>query len=150
MRKESAGIVALPLMLLIGGIVLEMTIAMTLIIFYLLQGNLGSKNAAEALVVAQSGVNDASLRLARDKGYANAYTLTIDAQHAAQVTVCNQGHKSTGCGSSGGCTNLTDMGRVEITSLGTVKGRNRCERAIYTVNGDTGEIKMESSTEIAL
>lgn len=144
------GIVALPLMLLISGIVLEMTIAATLIIFYLLQGSIGSRSAAEALVTAQSGVNDALLQLVRNSAYANTYTFTVDAQHVAQVTVCNQGRKSTRCAVSGGCTNLTDMGKVEITALGTVKGRNKCVRAVYNINGETGEVKMESSSEVAL
>lgn len=137
-------------MLLISGIVLEMTIAATLVVFYLLQGSVGARSAAEALVTAQSGVSDASLQLARNNGYANSYTIAMDAQHTAQVTVCNQGHKSTGCVIAGGCTNLTDMGKVEITSLGTVKGKNKCVRAVYNLNNETGEVKLESSAEIAL
>lgn len=144
------GIIALPLMLLISGIVLEMTIASTLIVFYLLQGSAGARNAAEALTTAQSGVNDASVQLARNMSFGNTYSLTLDAQHVAQITVCNQGHKTTSCTASGGCTVLTDLGKVEITSLGTVKGSNRCARAVYNVNTDTGEIKLESSGEIAL
>lgn len=147
-RKK--GIVALPLMLLISGIVLEMTIAATLIVFYLLQGNVGTRNAAEALVVAQSGVNDAAVQLARNMGFGGVYTLTIGDRRAAQITVCNQGHKTTGCGEQGGCTVLTDPGKAEITSLGTVRGKNRCVRATYAVNADTGEMKTESSGEIAL
>lgn len=137
-------------MLLISGIVLEMTIAATLIVFYLLQGSMGAKNAADALVTAQSGVNDATIQLVRNMGFGSSYTLSFDAQHAAQITVCNNGHKTTGCTASGGCTVATDPGTVEITSLGTVKGRNKCVRASYTINGETGEIKMESSGEIAL
>lgn len=137
-------------MLLISGIVLEMTIAATLIVFYLLQGSIGSRSAAEALATAQSGVSDATLQLTRNSAYANAYSFTVDAQHVAQVTVCNQGHKTTSCSASGGCTNLTDMGKIEVTALGTVRGRNKCVRAIYSVSSDTGEIKLESSKEIAL
>lgn len=150
MHGLTRGIVALPLMLLISGIVLEMTIATTLIVFYLLQGSVGVRSSAEALVTAQSGISDAVMQLARDKGYADAYTLTVDAQHTAKVTACNQGHKTTGCAALGGCTNLTDMGKVEITSLGTVKGRNRCVRAVYGIDSETGGIKLESSTEVTL
>lgn len=138
-------------MLLISGIVLEMTIAATLIVFYLLQGSVGSRSAAEALTTAQSGISDASLQLVRNSGYSGIYTFTVDAQHTAQVTVCNQGHKNpSACGVAPVCTNLTDTGKVEITSLSTVKGRNKCVRALYNINGDTGEIKLESSAEAAL
>lgn len=144
------GIVALPLMLLISGIVLEMTIAATLIVFYLLQGSVGARNAAEALVAAQSGVNDVAIQLSRNMGFGGAYTLTIDSQRAAQITVCNKGHKTTGCAASGGCTVGTDPGKVEVTAIGTVKGKNRCVRASYAINEETGEMKLESSGEIAL
>lgn len=147
MRK---GIVALPLMLLISGIVLEMTIASTLIVFYLLQGSIGSRNAAEALVTAQSGISDASLQLVRNNGYANSYTFTVDAQHVAQVSVCNGFSKGmTTCSIASACSTV-DTGKVEITSLGTVKGKNRCVRAVYNIDGTTGEIKLESSGEVAL
>lgn len=150
-----SGIVALPLMLLISGIVLEMTVAATLIVFYLLQGSVGARNAAEALTTAQSGVSDVVLRLSRNKGYdtgATSATFTIDAQHTAQLTVCNGGRKTTGCTAVGGCnyTNPSDVGKVEITSLGTVRGRNRCVRAVYGIDVDTGQIRLETSGEIAL
>ncbi|AKM78744.1 MAG: hypothetical protein UY31_C0011G0006 [Candidatus Wolfebacteria bacterium GW2011_GWE1_48_7] len=146
------GIVALPLMLLISGVVLEMTIAATLIVFYLLQGSVGTRSAAEALTTAQSGINDALIQLARKTNFGSAYTVTIDSQHTAQVTVCNKGRKTTGCSALGGCdyTNASDMGKVEITALGTVKGRNRCVRVVYRIDTETGEIKLESSQEVAL
>lgn len=146
------GIVALPLMLLISGIVLEMTIAATLVVFYMLKGSTGARNAAEALVAAQSGISDVAVRLARNMGFDGTYSLTFDAQRAAQVTVCNQGRKTTPCSASGGCvyTNPSDAGKAEVTAVGTVQGRNRCVRALYAVDGETGEVRLESSGEIAL
>lgn len=146
------GMVALPLMLLISGIVLEMTIAATLVVFYMLQGSAGTRNAAEALVVARSGVDDVAVQLTRNMGFDGTYTLTLGTQQTAQITVCNQGRKTTTCGAIGGCdyTNPSDMGKAEVTVMGTVRGRNRCVRAAYAVDADTGEIRLESSGEIAL
>lgn len=144
------GIVALPLMLLISGIVLEMTIAATLVIFYLLQGSAGTRNAAEALSTAQSGVNDALTQLVRNLNFSTTYTISLDAQHVARIWVCNQGHKTAGCDIAGSCTTLTDPGKVEVTSLGTVRGRNKCIRAVYDIDTTNGQIKLESSGEIAL
>lgn len=139
-------------MLLIGGVVLEMTVAATLIVFYLLQGSAGARSAAEALTTAQSGVSDAAVQLTRKTTLNGSYTVTLDAQHAAQVTVCNAGRKTTSCATAGGCdyTNPGDVGKVEITSLGTVRGRNRCVRAIYGIDTETGQIRLETTGEIAL
>lgn len=144
------GIIALPLMLLISGIVLEMTIAATLIVFYLLQGSAGARSASEALATAQSGASDAAVRLARNKGFGGAYTFTVDAARQAQVLVCNgTKHAITTCGIAAGCPTL-NAGKVEITSLGATRGRNRCVRSVYGIDADTGELKLESSGEIAL
>ena len=147
-----SGIVVLPLVLLISGIVLEMTIAATLVVFYLLQGSTGTRNAADALAVSQSGISDAALRLARNKDVNDAYSIPFDAQRTAQVTICNQGRKTTTCSALGGCdyTNPSDAGKAEVTVLGTVRGRNRCMRAVYAIDKDTGEVRLESSGEIAL
>ena len=144
--------VALPLMLLISGIVLEMTIAATLVVFYVLQGSAGSRNAADALTVARSGVSDVAVQLARNMNFNSTYTLSFGAQRTAQITVCNKGRKVTSCDVSGGCdyTNPSDAGKAEVTALGTVRGRNRCVRAVYAVDGDTGEVRLESSGEISL
>lgn len=144
------GIVALPLMLLISGIVLEMTIAATLIVFYLLQGSVGARNAAEALTTAQSGVNDASVRLVRNKGLSGNYTFAIDTMHQAQISVCNGTKKGvTACSIDAPC-GVVNANKVEITSLGKVRGSNKCIRVIYAIDEETGEIKMESSGEITL
>lgn len=144
------GMVALPLMLLISGIVLEMTIAATLIVFYMLQGSAGSRNAAEALTTAQSGVNDAAVRLVRNKGLSGNYTFTIDSAHQAQLSVCNGMKKGVAtCSITAPCGTVS-ANKVEITSLGTVKGSNKCVRASYAIDGETGEVKLESSEEIAL
>ncbi len=147
------GIVALPLMLLIGGIVLEMTIASTLIVFYILQGSIGARSAAEALVTAQSGISDASLQLARNAGYNTGGTstiFTVDAQHTAQVFVCNGNSKGVATCSINAACSTVSAGKAEITSLGTVKGKNKCVRAVYNIDSTTGEIKLESSAEVAL
>ncbi|OGM95533.1 hypothetical protein A2532_00540 [Candidatus Wolfebacteria bacterium RIFOXYD2_FULL_48_11] len=146
------GIVALPLMLLISGIVLEMTIAATLVVFYVLQSSAGTRNAADALVVARSGASDAAVQLTRNMGFDGTYTVALGTQRTAQITVCNQGRKMTACSEAGGCvyTNPSDAGKAEVTALGTVRGKNRCVRAAYAVDGDTGEIRLESSGEISL
>lgn len=150
-RFFKRGIIALPLMLLISGIVLEMTIAATLIVFYLLRGSVGNRDAGEALSVARSGVSDAAAQLVRKTNLNGEYTFTIDPQHIARVTVCNQGTKSGVFGDAEECSyGPGDAGKVEITSCGAVRGKNKCVRTIYTIDGNTGEIKIESSEEIAL
>ncbi len=162
MKRHSVGsnngIVALPLMLLISGIVLEITIAISLIIFYLLQSGTGARSSSEALSTARSGIDDAAIRIARDKSFgyaaAGAYQFSIDGQHTATVTVCNESHKTSACGGAQTCDislrNTTDKGKVEITVIGTVRGKNRCIRGMYEINADTGELKLGSLGEISL
>lgn len=144
------GIVALPLMLLISAVVLEITAATTLVAFYVLQGNAGARTVAEALTTARSGIDDASLQIVRGTITSASYVLTIDTQHKATITVCKDGRKTTSCTSLGGCdySNPSDVGKVEVTSVGTVKNKNSCVRAIYAIDGDTSEIKLESLKEI--
>ncbi|MEE8131929.1 MAG: hypothetical protein V3T98_02695 [Candidatus Paceibacterota bacterium] len=134
--KANKGIVALPVMLLLGGIIVEIGIAGLLISYFFIQSNLGIRLSAEALAAAQSGIQDATIKIIRDKNFTpGSYSINIG-NRSAQITVC----KDTCAGS----------GKHQVTSLGIAQKKQRQIQAILNVNSTTGEVKVESIKEIAI
>lgn len=149
--KTNNGIVALPAVLLIGGIIVEIGVAGLLISYFLTQSNFGVKLSAQALATAQAGVQDATLKIIRDKNInyitsVSPYSLAVGNQ-SAQVIICKDSKTvSTPCDDA----SSVNIGKHEITSLGIVQKKQRKIQAIINVNSVTGEIKIESTEEIAI
>jgi len=144
---KTSGVAALPTILLIGGIIVEIGIAGAFISFLLSQSGFGAKLSAEAFAAAQSGIDDAMMRIVRDKNFytgpAAPYTLTVG-NRSAQVIICKD-FKTV----SSACDTIND-GKDEITSLGSALTKRRQLRAIVNVDNNTGEVRVESIQEIAL
>ena len=136
----------LPMVLLIGGLVVEIGIAGAFIAYYLSQSGFGVKLSAEALAAAKAGIQDAKMRIVRNKNFTpspNPYTLSIG-NNSAQITVCKELKTvSTAC-------DTAMAGKFEITSLGTAFTKRRQVQAILYINSTTGEMKLESEEEIAI
>lgn len=143
--KKNNGVAALPTILLLGGIIVEIAIAGAFVSYLFSQGSFGIRASEEALSFAQSGIQDAIIRIIRNKDFSSTsgYDITI-ANKTAHIVVC-KGSKSVGSD----CNVLND-GKDEITSLGTVMIKKRKLRAIVNVNVNTGEVKVESINEIQL
>ena len=58
---------ALPTVLLIGGVIIEIAIAGVFIVYFLGQSSFGVKWSAEALAAGRTGVYDAVLKIIREK-----------------------------------------------------------------------------------
>ena len=128
----------LPVILLVGGLIVEIGIAGAFIAYFLSQSGFGIKLSEEALAAARAGIEDAKIRIVRDKNFnpsPNPYTLTIG-NRSAQVTIC----KDTCAG--------TD--KFQVDSLGIAFNKRRKIRAVIYVNSLTGEVKLESEREIAI
>ncbi len=137
-RFRNGGVAVLPVILLIGGLIAEIGIAGVFIAYYLSQSSFGVKLSEEALAAAQSGTQDALLRIVRDKNFnpsPNPYTLNVGS-YSAQITVC----KDTCAGAD----------KFQIDSLGVSFNKQRKIRAIINVHNLTGEVKLESEKETAL
>ncbi|KKR55663.1 MAG: hypothetical protein UT92_C0001G0006 [Candidatus Curtissbacteria bacterium GW2011_GWA1_40_24] len=133
--KFARAAIVLPTILLIGGIIVEIGLAGVFIAYFFSQSGLGVKLSEEALAAAQAGVQDAILKIVRDKNFgSSSYSLTV-ANRSADVTVC----KDTCAGS----------GKYQITSLGKALTKRRQVQAIVGVTS-SGETKIESIKEIAL
>jgi len=137
-RSRVRGAATLPVVLLVGGLIVEIGIAGAFIAYFLSQSGFGVKLSEEALAAARAGAQDALIRIVRDKNFnpsPNPYTLTIG-NRSAQVTVC----KDTCAG--------TD--KFQVDSLGIAFNKRRQVRAIIHVNNLTGEVKLESEREVAI
>lgn len=144
------GAIALPTIILIGGIILEIALTLSLVSYLLLQSGAGSKFAAEALVIAQAGIDDSIVKIIRNNrlGYPSPYqyTLTVDAIRKAEIIVC-YGLRIT----NNNCdVTKVNNNKTNVISLGRVFNKNRKIEAIIDVNPNTGEIKVESIEEITL
>ncbi|MFH1346691.1 MAG: hypothetical protein ABIH10_00380 [Spirochaetota bacterium] len=138
MAKKQKAAVTLSITLLVGGLILELGIALAFVSYYLVQGGFGLKLSEEALTAARSGVQDAMVRIVRDSNFnpsPNPYSLTVGSG-SAQITVC----KDTCAG--------TD--KFQVDSLGSVLTKRRQVRAVIAVDNLTGEAKLESEKEISL
>ncbi len=78
--KRKSGQVALPTVLLIGGIIVEIVVAGAAVSFFISSFSLGSKLSLRTVAAAYSGLNDALLRIAMNKEFAAAgatYSLAV-------------------------------------------------------------------------
>jgi len=143
---KAKGAAALPIVLLVGSLLVEIGIAGSFIAYYLSQSGFGVKLSAEALAMTKAGIQDAKMRIVRNKNFIpspNPYTLTIG-NNSAQITVCKELKTvSTAC-------DTAMAGKFEITSLGMAFTKRRQVQAILYVDSITGEMKLESEKEIAL
>lgn len=136
----------LPVVLLVGGLVVEIGIAGAFIAYFLSQSGFGVKLSAEALAMAKAGLQDATMRIVRNKNFIpspNPYTLTLG-NNSVEVTVCKELRTvTTAC-------DTAMSGKFEVTALGQALTKRRQLRAILYVDSITGEVKLESQREIAL
>ncbi len=126
----------MPAMLFIGGIIVEIALAGAFISYYLSQSGFGVKISAEALAAAEAGVQDALIRIIRDKNFSSAgYNLTVG-NRSANIIVCKDSCAGTG--------------KHKITSTGTAMLKRRKIEAVANVDSVTGEVKIESVQEAAI
>ncbi|PIR44194.1 hypothetical protein COV23_01170 [Candidatus Wolfebacteria bacterium CG10_big_fil_rev_8_21_14_0_10_31_9] len=145
------GIAALPVIILIGGIILEISAALSLVAYFVVQSGYGAKASSEALITAQSGIDNAVSMIIRNKdiGGIGIYstTLALDNEHIADVFICKDFLIDT---SDMICSVTANIGQTEIISTGKVSSKNRRLKAFMNVNPSTGEVKLISTEEIPL
>ncbi|HEY4499572.1 MAG TPA: hypothetical protein VJH70_00355 [Candidatus Paceibacterota bacterium] len=131
------GIAALPTLLVLGGVVVNIMIVLTVGVYLLSTSGLGSRLSSEALAAAYAGVQDGLIRLARDNNnFPTSYQFSVN---TANVTVEI-------------CTTLPECGGVgnrKISSTGTALTRSRKVEAIVSVSA-FGEVSLESIKELPL
>lgn len=133
------GVAALPTMIVIGGVIVEIAVAGAFLAFVFIRSGLAARLNVEATTVARAGVQDALLRLTRDKSFSSTgYSLSVGS-YSTTVTVTKNNN----------CT-IDSTGRTCITSLGSALTRQKKFQAITTVDGTTGEVRVISLFEVAI
>ena len=138
------GAATLPLVLLIGGLIVEIGITGVFLAYFISQSSLGVKLSEQALAVARAGIQDAKIKIIRNKDFQTSnYTLNVE-NNSAQITVCkNFKTDLTPCD--------TPMDKkYEITSLGIVSTKQRKIQTILYVDPTTGKAELESEKEIEI
>lgn len=145
------GMAALPTILLIGGIILEITIALSLVVYFLSQSGYAAKRSTEALLSAQSGIDNTVSLIIRNKdlGSGNYSAIfNLDSSHSASIVACKNFLIST---STMACDlTKSNTGQTEIISTGSAYSINRRLQAFINVDALTGEVKIVSTQEISM
>jgi len=135
--KSKKGAAALPVIILLGGIIVELGIAGSVLLFYLNNSLYGSLLASRALNAAQSGTNEAVRQIILKEGTSNPFVLTLDAS-SAEVDIARD------CVTYG-----PDNCRVTITSVGKSLNREHTVETTLDVDSNTGEVDIIAVKEIS-
>lgn len=127
------GIASLPVILLLGGIIIEIGIASTFLLVYLNNSIYGIRLSNEALEGAHSGINDAVMRVILDKNFNEAYDLTVG-RASVDISVCKD---------------VCVANRHEVTAIGRAFTKQHKLVAILNVSSTTGFVEIESIVEDA-
>lgn len=127
--RSQSGFASLPVVLLLGGLIIEAAIAGAFVLYYVNSGVYATKLASQASLVARAGIDDAILRVimnpecggtavASCPGTGEPYSLTLN-------------------GSTADITILKDTpanGQTEITSVGSAGGKQHLIVAVVTTS----------------
>ena len=130
-KKKNSGIIALATIILISAIILEIGLVTAFVVYTLNNINYGARLSSEALLAAQSGVDDALLRLSRNKSASLNYSFTVGTR---TVTII-----------------LTSLlgAPITITSEGIALNKHRKLQVIFDIDPVTGIVRIVSQKELA-
>lgn len=134
------GFSTLPAILFIGGLVVEIVVALSFMLSFLSNTGLAVNLGVEALFVAHSGVEDGIMKVVRNKdcptvGCASPYDLSVGGRVAA-VAICKD--------------SCAGAGKTQIDSIGMARTERRKIRAVVSVDVTTGKVTVDSISEIDL
>ena len=135
--KGQNGVAALPTILILGGLVTEIIIAITASSYVFIESEFGNKLSADAMLAAKAGVADAILKVVRDKTFTSATATLAVGNYSADVSVCRE-------------LPCLAIGKHKIISVGKAQTRRRSLEAILNVDSATGEVRLESLKEVQL
>jgi len=123
----------LPLVIMIGLVIVELGVAMAFLVYLSNLSSYGTRLAQEALFGSRSGINDAILRVIRDKDWSSAgYNITVG---RATVTIIVE-------------KNVPNTNQDKITSTGTALIRQKKLQAVVSIDPNTATVSLVSLTEI--
>lgn len=145
MRAASAQI-ALPFVLIVSGIIVEIAIAGAFLAYFLSTSSLGDKLAARAYTAAYAGLEDAMSRISQNKEFISSspcsgspcsYSLTVGSDNSA-LTITR---------TSDSVNNLYTYTIISLGSAGIGAPRKKNLIATIFINQTTGELSLQSITD---
>ena len=133
--KSGAGQITLPFILLVGGIIVEIALAGVFTAYFLSAANLGEKLSARASSAAYSGIQDAMIKITRDKEYGTRSYILAVKEDNAEVSVVK----------------TEDPGGAyvyAIESLARAGSRQKKFVATLVVNSVSGKTTLQSVEEV--
>ncbi|MDP1688804.1 MAG: hypothetical protein Q8L47_01590 [bacterium] len=132
------GVAVLPLMILIGAIIIEISIVGGILAFYGSTSNLSIRASQEALFTARSGIEDAKLKLIRNKDIsAIVYTVSV-----------NSGAATTTASTSISIAPVCPATQRIIVATSTVFRRTKTIKAIVNIDCISGKVDLISEEEV--
>jgi hypothetical protein len=145
MFHKISGAAAISTILIIGVIVFEIAIASLVTSYFASQGELGTIVVYKASFAAQSGIEDAFLKIVRNSGFnpsPNNYDINIGGA-TAHITVCVGWTTLTTA-----CDTQAKTGIYEVTSLGSSLTKEVKVRALLYADPTTGLVNVQYIKEI--
>ena len=131
------GQIALPFVLLIGGIIVEIVIAGSFISFFVSAASLGEQLSVRAMAAANTGIYDAVMRIARNKEFGATqvdYNITVGSDSVA-VTVSRTSDDTN------------NVYLYTVSSVASARSRERKVVAQLVVDQTTGSVNLDSIEE---
>lgn len=129
------GIAALPSVLIIGGIIVQIAVVGAFLSYLFASAGYGTRLASEALNAARAGAQDAMMRVARDKTFSSdGYTVTTNGRDATVVVTRDS----------------PVAGQDTILSTATALTRQKKIEIILEVDATTGQLEVLSFGEVAI
>ncbi len=132
---NSAGQITLPFILLVGGIIVEIALAGVFTAYFLSSANLGDKLSARAASAAYSGIQDAMIKITRDKEYGTKNYELVVRDDTANINIAKTEDP-------GGAYVYT------IESAARAGSRQKKLVATFVVNSVSGKTTLQSIEEV--
>ncbi len=130
--KFRKGIVALITVLSLGSLIFIVSLATTVLAFWAIKNIDATQKSLKAYYAAYSGVQDALIKLERDKDFNSSFNLSINATNDVSVSVSNTGSSAT------------------ITATSTLSQINKKIETVADIDSTTGLITPTSTIELTL
>ena len=126
------GVAALVTILSLGTLIFTVSLATTILAFWGIKNMDVNKKILKSYYAAYSGVQDALIKLERNKDFNSSFNLSINATNDVSVSVSNTGTQAT------------------ITCTSALGQINKKLQTITDINSTTGLITPTSTTELTL
>ena len=126
------GIAALMTTLSIGTLIFIISLSTTILAFWSIKNIDVTKKSLKAYYASYSGMQDALIKLERNKDFNSSFNLSINSTNDVSVSVSNTGNSAT------------------ITSTAVLSQINKKIQTITDIDSTTGLITPTSTTELTL